>query len=73
MAGSKTGTASIWRHTVKIVQLKQKYGAADIEARLGTPFKDCLNALVNCAVAVMASDDYVLQIDRTLPLGPEDV
>lgn len=73
MAGSKTGTPTIWREAVKITRLYQKYGASDMATKLGTPFKDCVTALIACTVAVLATDDFVLQIDRTPPAGPEDI
>lgn len=73
MAGSKTGTATIWRHAVKIAQLKQKYGGADMTARLGADFTACINAVVACVIAVYSTDDLPLQIDRHAPSGPEDL
>ncbi len=72
MAGSRTGTPSIWRDARNIQRLYGTYGASDMDAKLGTAFGDCVRAIVACVIAVMATDDYVLQVDRTLPLGPED-
>jgi hypothetical protein len=72
MAGSKTGTASIWNAARKIQRLKGKYGAADMAARLNPEFVTCVDALIACVVALLATDDQVLKIDRVAPLGPED-
>ena len=72
MAGSKTGVPTIWRNMVKITQLKQKYGASDAEARLGAGFAACIDAIVTCVLAVYATDDQPLQIERHAPFGPED-
>jgi hypothetical protein len=73
MAGSRTGTPTIWKESVRIARLYQKYGASDMTAALGAPYTACIQALVTCVVTVLASDDFVLQIDRTPPAGPEDL
>ncbi len=73
MAASRTGTPTIWREAVKITRLVQKLGASDMDAKLGVPFGDCIRALVPCVIAVLATDDFVLKIDFTAPLGPEDI
>lgn len=76
MAGSKTGSKTIYRHAKKIAQLYQKYGAADIDTITaeGSAFGDCVRAIVACVIAVQASDDFPLEIDFTAsPGGPEDV
>lgn len=73
MAGSKTGTWSIVQSAREITRLVQKYGATDLEARTNADFKACIDALVLCFVALLATDDYLLQKDTSLPLGPEDV
>jgi hypothetical protein len=72
MAGTRTGTASIWKHAVKIRNLYSKWGAADMEARLGADFLACIQAIVTCVAAVYTTDDLPLQIDRHAPFGPED-
>lgn len=72
MAGSRTGTASIWRLATKIQKLQATYGASDMAARLGPDFVTCINALVACVLAVYAVDNFPLQIDRVPPQGPED-
>jgi hypothetical protein len=41
--------------------------------KLGADFTSCINALVTCTLALLATDDYVLKIDHTAPMGPEDV
>ena len=72
MAGSKTGTASIWIAARKIQRLKSKYGAADMTTRLSADFTACIDALILCTIAILSTDDQVLKIDFTLPTGPED-
>lgn len=74
MAGSKTGSPSIWKHSLKIAQLYRKYGASDIDTITaeGTAYGDCVRAIVTCVAAVLLSDDLALQIDRHAPFGPED-
>jgi hypothetical protein len=72
MAGSRTGTASVWREAVKIRRLVATYGASDMTARLGADFTACVNALVACVAAVYATDNAPLEIDRVAPAGPED-
>lgn len=73
MAGSRTGTSSIWQHAKKIQKLQAKYGAADMGARLGGEFVTCVNALVACVVAIYGTDNAPLEKDRVPPAGPEDV
>lgn len=73
MAGSRTGTPTIWNESVKIARMVQKFGASDMDAKLGVPYGDCVRALVACVIAVLATDDFVLKIDRTPPAGPEDL
>jgi hypothetical protein len=74
MAGSKTGSKSIWKHSRKIAQLYQKYGASDINTITseGTVYGDCVRALITCVLAVLAADDFPLEIDYTAG-GPEDL
>lgn len=68
----KTGTPTIWKNAREITRVYQQLGASDLESALGTEFKDCVVAIVNCVVAVLATDDYVLMKDRTGAAGPED-
>lgn len=72
MAGSRTGTPSIWLLALKIARLKGKLGGADMTAKLGSDFTACIDALIACTLVVLTTDDYVLKIDNTAPLGPED-
>ena len=73
MAASRTGTPSIYRLSNKMKQVYLQYGAADMETKLGSTFKACVIALVNCVIAYNAADDVPFQIDTTTPLGPEDL
>lgn len=74
MAGSKTGSPSIWKHSLKIYRLYSKYGASDIDmvTNEGAAYGDCVRAIVTCVAAILLSDDLPLQIDRHAPYGPED-
>jgi hypothetical protein len=73
MAGSRTGTASIWRYAKKIQKLQATYGASDMTARLGADFTACVNALVACVIAIYGVDNFPLEVDRVAPHGPEDL
>lgn len=73
MAGSRTGTPSIWKAAKEITRLKGSLGAGDMTAKLGGEFTACVDALITCTLALLASDDYVLSIDHTVPGGPEDI
>lgn len=72
MAKNKTGTWSIVQHAREIARLQQKYGAADLEARTNVNFAVCIHDLIVCVVSLALTDDYLLQVDRTPPAGPED-
>ena len=72
MAGSRTGTPTIWKKAVEITRLKGKLGGGDMTLKLGSEFTACIDALIACTIAVLATDDHVLSIDRTAPAGPED-
>lgn len=72
MAGSKTGTWSIVQHARDITRLYTKYGAVDLESRTSSDFLACVQGLVACYTLLQNSDDFLLQVDRTLPAGPED-
>jgi hypothetical protein len=72
MAGSRTGTPSIWKKAVEITRLQGKLGAGDMTTKLGADFTACINALVACTLVVLSTDDYVLKVDHTVPGGPED-
>lgn len=75
MAGSKTGSKTIFKHAKSIARLYNKYGASDIDTITaeGVAFGDCVRAIVACVIAVYATDDYPLEIDYTTPGGPEDL
>lgn len=74
MAGTKTGSPSIWRHSLKIAQLYRKYGASDIDliTNSGVTYGDCVRAIVACVAEILLNDDFPLQVDRHNPAGPED-
>lgn len=73
MAGSRTGTPSIWKKAVEITRLKGKLGGGDMTTKLSAEFTACVDALITCTLALLATDDYVLKVDATAPLGPEDI
>jgi hypothetical protein len=72
MAGNKTGTWSIVQNAREITRLYTKYGAVDLESRTSTEFLTCVQGLVACYQLLQNTDDFLLQVDRTLPAGPED-
>lgn len=72
MAGSKTGTWSIVQNAREITRLYTKYGAVDLESRTSHEFLVCVQGLVACYQLLQNTDDFLLQVDRTLPAGPED-
>lgn len=72
MAGSKTGTWSIVQDARHITRMFTKFGAVDMASRTSQAFVDCVVALVTCYQALQNTDDFLLQVDRTLPAGPED-
>lgn len=73
MAGSRTGTPSIWKHAKAIRRLQAKYGASDLAAKLGDPFAACIADLVGCVATVYLNDNFPLEVDRVAPHGPEDI
>jgi len=73
MAGSRTGTASIVKKAGEIARLYTTLGASDLSARTTPEFVTCVTGLVACYNVLRASDDFLLKIDRTAPLGPEDL
>lgn len=72
MAGSRTGTPTIWQLALQITRLKGRLGGGDMTAKLGAEFTACIDALIACTLVVLTTDDYVLMIDNTAPAGPED-
>lgn len=72
MAGSKTGTWSIVQDARHMARMFQKYGAVDMVSRTSQDFYDCVVALIQCYIVLQSTDDYLLQVERTLPAGPED-
>ena len=72
MAGSKTGTSTIVHEALHIAKVFQKYGASDLAARTNVDFQTCIVNLIQCAVALALTDDFLLMRDRTGPAGPED-
>lgn len=73
MAGTRTGTATIVRLAGQITRLVGTYGASDMAARTSTDFATCVTGLVACYNVLRATDDFLLKVDFTAPLGPEDV
>lgn len=72
MAGSRTGTPTIVHLALKIAKVYQKYGASDLATATNVDFQTCVVNLIQCAVALALTDDFLLQVDRTGPAGPED-
>jgi hypothetical protein len=72
MAGSKTGTSTIYHLARKICKMVQVYGAADLASRTSDAFAAAVVALVAACTAFEALDNFPFQIDRVAPDGPED-
>ena len=72
MAGSRTGTPTIYRLARGICRMVAIYGAADLSARTTPEFAAAVTALVGACRAFEALDNYPMQIDRVAPDGPED-
>lgn len=73
MAGTRTGTASIYQAAKKICRMVNVYGAADLVARTTPEFGAAVVALVAACTAFNLLDDQPMQIDATTPLGVEDI
>lgn len=69
---SRTGTHTIVESSRTIARMVQRHGAADLDARTTPEFGDCVRALVACFIALLATDENILKIDRHAPFGPED-
>jgi hypothetical protein len=73
MAGTRTGTSTIVRLCGEITRLASTYGASDLAARTSSDFATCVAGLVACYNILRATDDFLLKVDFTAPLGPEDI
>jgi hypothetical protein len=72
MAGSRTGTSSIYYLAKKICSLVGTYGASDLGTRVSSDFRTAVLALVAACRAFEALDDHPFEVDRTGASGPED-
>jgi len=72
MAGSRTGTSTIYHLAKKICKMVGIYGATDLGDRTTPEFAAAVAALVAACQAFEALDNFPFQIDRTGPIGPED-
>ena len=72
MAGSRTGTSTIYYLTKKICKMVAIYGATDLASRTTEEFALAVQALVAACHAFEALDNFPFQVDRTGPTGPED-
>lgn len=72
MAGSKTGTSTIYHLARKICKMVNVYGATDLGSRTSVEFAAAVAALVLACQAFEALDNFPFQIDRISPAGPED-
>jgi hypothetical protein len=73
MAGTRTGTSTIVKLCGQITRLVGTYGAADMATRTSNEFATCVMGLVSCYNILRATDDFLLMVDFTAPLGPEDL
>jgi hypothetical protein len=72
MAGSRTGTSSIYYLAKKICRMVALYGASDLSTRVSPEFATAVTALVAACHAFEALDNLPFQVDRIAPAGPED-
>jgi hypothetical protein len=73
MAGSRTGTPTIYKAAQRICRMVNLYGASDLVARTSPEFGAAVVALVAACTAFNLLDDQPLQIDHTPPYGSEDL
>ena len=72
MAGSRTGTSTIYHAAKKICKMVNLYGASDLVGRTSSEFGAAVTALVAACMAFEALDNLPFQTDRIDPEGPED-
>lgn len=72
MAGSRTGTSTIYYLARKICRMVALYGASDLGTRVSAEFQTAVLALVAACQAFEALDNLPFQVDRISPAGPED-
>ena len=72
MAGTRTGTSTIYYLAKKICRMVGTYGATDLAARTSADFQTAVLALVAACQAFEALDNFPFQVDRVAPDGPED-
>jgi hypothetical protein len=72
MAGSRTGTSTIYYLAKKICKMVSLYGASDLASRTSAEFATAVTALVAACHAFEALDNFPFQVDRIAPAGPED-
>lgn len=72
MAGSRTGTSSIYYLAKHICRIFNKYHATDLASRTSSDFAAAVAALVAACMAFEALDNFPFQVDRVAPDGPED-
>jgi hypothetical protein len=72
MAGSRTGTSTIYYLAKKICKMVGVYGAGDLSSRTSPEFAAAVAALVLACQAFEALDNFPFQVDRIAPAGPED-
>lgn len=72
MAGTRTGTSTVYYLAKKICKMVNLYGASDLSARTSSDFAAAVDALVLACRAFEALDNYPFQVDRVSPAGVED-
>ncbi len=72
MAGSRTGTPTIIKLARKICRLKTTLGASDLAVKSTVQVNDAVLALTAACLVFESLDNFVAQIDRVSPDGPED-
>lgn len=72
MPKKRDGVWIAWKAAREVCRIHAKYGIGRLNERLGFPFANAFAMLAAACAAVELIDDYVLEIDRTAPLGSED-
>lgn len=72
MPKKRDGVWSAYMAAKKVCRIHAKYGIGRLSDRLGFSFANAFALLAAACAAVDLVDDYVLEIDRTAPIGPED-
>lgn len=73
MAGTKTGSPTVWRLVRKICQVVRRYGARDLATLTDPDIATAVGVLVIACEAFLISDDFPAEIDATPPTEDIDI